>query len=303
MAEHRVDELYEQIRRVAPTHGTADGVAFAQVRPGIRVLASRTPTLPPATHTNVYLVGPERGAQLLIDPGSPYADQQELLDNALADEARAGRPLARIALTHHHGDHVGGARATAERWDVPVIAHATTAALLDWDGGAIEPELADGVVLADGGIAVECVFTPGHAAGHICFDVAGADAMIAGDMVAGIGTILIDPDEGDMAAYLRSLEQLRARGQRALMPAHGPVIDDGVAKLSEYLAHRRMREERIATAAARGPQTLRELVSTVYADTPVALWPLAERSLLAHLAKLVGEGRVRKLDQGRWARV
>jgi glyoxylase-like metal-dependent hydrolase (beta-lactamase superfamily II) len=156
------------------------------------------------------------------------------------------------------------------------------------------------------------IHTPGHAEGHLCFEVGGAT--IAGDMVAGLGTILIDPSEGDMGQYLASLERLLARPAGALLPAHGPMIPDGPAKLSEYLAHRRMREARVVAALGSGAGlrtpgaasggvheglTARELVPIVYGETPAALWPLAERSLLAHLAKLVRDGVAVERD-GRW---
>jgi glyoxylase-like metal-dependent hydrolase (beta-lactamase superfamily II) len=148
------------------------------------------------------------------------------------------------------------------------------------------------------------VHTPGHAAGHLCFEVGGAT--IAGDMVAGIGTILIDPSEGDMAEYLASLGRLLARPPVMLLPAHGPPIVDGPSKLREYLAHRQMREDRVLAALTETPRTLGELVPSAYADTPRMLWPLAERSLLAHLGKLVREGRARETDDApsspRWSR-
>ncbi|MGE5185561.1 MAG: MBL fold metallo-hydrolase [Acidobacteriota bacterium] len=259
------------------------------------MLALRTPTLPPAAHTNTYLVGPEQGPQLVVDPGSPYADQQAVLDQVIADEAAAGRPLAMVLLTHHHGDHVGGASALAARWRVPVAAHARTARRL---AGRVEVtrELGDGERV-DG---VTCVHTPGHADGHLCFQHGGA--VIAGDMVAGVGWILIDPDEGDMAEYLASLRKLLALPATTLLPAHGPAITDGPGKLREYLAHRTMREDRvIAALAARGDASLDELLPEVYADTPRILWPLAARSLRAHLDKLVREDRVTVHD-GRWRR-
>ena len=144
------------------------------------------------------------------------------------------------------------------------------------------------------------VFTPGHAEGHLCFEVGAAT--IAGDMVAGVGTILIDPSEGDMALYLASLERLLARPAAMLLPAHGPAIPDGPAKLREYLAHRRMREDRVVAAlpARSTGATLDELVAQAYSDTPRALWPLAERSLRAHLDKLVRDGRAREVA-GRWS--
>jgi endoribonuclease LACTB2 len=251
------------------------------------VFALRTPTLPPATHTNVYLVGPDAGPVAVVDPGSPYGDQQAALDAVIE---RLGIEL--VLLTHHHGDHTGGATALATRWGVPIAAHAATQRRL---AGRVEVTrtIEDGEMVC----GATAVFTPGHAEGHLCFEVGGAT--IAGDMVAGIGTILIDPSEGDMALYLDSLEKLRARPQTTLLPAHGPAIPDGHAKLGEYLAHRRMREQRVIDALASTTGSVEALVASAYSDTPRVLWPLAERSLLAHLGKLAREGKAREAD-GVW---
>jgi glyoxylase-like metal-dependent hydrolase (beta-lactamase superfamily II) len=260
------------------------------------VLALRTPTLPPAAHTNTYLVGPDRGPQLLVDPGTPFPDQLARLDQVLAAEAEAGRPLGLVALTHHHGDHVGGATAVATRWNVPIAAHANTARRLASRVG-VARELVAGETLDE--YEVTCVYTPGHADGHLCFERGGAS--VVGDMVAGIGTILIDPDEGDMADYLDSLAMLGTRAATTLLPAHGPAITDGQGKLREYIAHRTMRENRVLAAlAATTDASADELVPDAYSDTPKLLWPLAERSLLSHLAKLVKDGRARTVGNDRW---
>jgi len=287
-----VDTLYEQVRGALGAAATQD-VATATltwVAPGIRVLALRTPTLPPATRTNVYLVGPTAGPVAVVDPGSPYPEEQAALDRVLAE-----LPPAAVLLTHHHGDHIGGATALAERWSVPIVSHPLTAARLD--GVVAVTELAeDGDVIC----GATAIFTPGHAPGHLCFGV--GDAVIAGDMVAGVGTILIEPGDGDMAVYFASLERLRARPPHALLPAHGPAIPDGHAKLSEYLAHRKLREARVIAALRDEPRSLAELVAEAYGDTPRALWPLAERSLLAHRIKLVREQRARDAGDGRWSR-
>ena len=289
MSESTVDALYEQVRALVPASPSGPPPELAPVAPGIRVLALRTPTLPPAAHTNVYLVGPEAGPVAVVDPGSPYPDQQAILDRVLATV-----PPAAVLLTHHHGDHVGGAAGLAARWSIPIAAHAATARRLA-GRVAVTQTIEDGEI-AYGATAI---FTPGHAEGHLCFAV--GDATIAGDMVAGVGTILIDPSEGDMAVYLASLERLLARPQAALLPAHGPAIPDGHGKLSEYLAHRRMRESMVIAALRAAPRTLGDLVAEAYRDTPRALWPLAERSLLAHLVKLTGEHRAVDRGDGSWS--
>jgi glyoxylase-like metal-dependent hydrolase (beta-lactamase superfamily II) len=279
MADQTVEGLYEQLRAHVPADPGEARPILLPVAPGIRVLALRTPTLPPAAHTNVYLVGPDRGPVAVVDPGSPYEDQQAILDAYLGE-----LPIDVVLLTHHHGDHIGGAAALAARWGVPIAAHAATARRLA--GRVPVTRLIEDEEVVHGATAVH---TPGHAEGHLCFEVGGAT--IAGDMVAGIGTILIEPSEGDMAQYLASLERLLARPAAMLLPAHGPPIPDGPAKLREYLAHRRMREARVAAALSGAPQTLRELLPLAYGDTPAALWPLAERSLLAHLVKLLRDGK------------
>src|ERR1041384_2717952 len=119
MSEPTVEALYEQVRGLVPTPVADAPPGPTPVAPGIRVLALRPPTLPPAAHTNVYLVGPEAGPVAVVDPGSPYPEQQAILDRVLSVI-----PPSAVLLTHHHGDHVGGAAALAERWGVPIAAPA-----------------------------------------------------------------------------------------------------------------------------------------------------------------------------------
>jgi glyoxylase-like metal-dependent hydrolase (beta-lactamase superfamily II) len=293
-----IEAVYEAIRRVsgvvAPPPPTGDAAT------GVRVRPLRTPTLPPAAHTGCYVVGPSLGSGTLvvIDPASPYGDEQTALDAWLDAEADAGRPVALIALTHHHGDHVGGAAHLAARLGVPVAAHAETARRL---AGIVPVErvLEDGEELDAGGVTARAVFTPGHAPGHLCFQV--GDALIAGDMVAGIGTILIDPSEGDMIDYLASLARMASLRPASLLPAHGPVITDAAGKIREYVMHRLMREERVVAALREAtPAKPDALVPLAYADTPRPLWPLAERSLISHLVKLGRDGRASRDDDGTW---
>jgi endoribonuclease LACTB2 len=294
-----VAAVYDQVRRalgVDPDGATGATAALvvAGVAQGIRAVALRTPTLPPATHTACYMVGPTEGAGPLyiVDPASPYPDQQAALDAVLDAEARQGRPVAGVLLTHHHVDHVGAATHVAAR-GVPIFAHAETAARLGFDVTTVR----DGDTIGP----VRAVLTPGHAPGHLCFHDPATGALIAGDMVAGVGTILIDPSEGDMRDYLASLARMEALAPTALLPAHGPVIPDAIGKLRAYVAHRLMREGKVADAlAAAGRAGARALVPVAYADTPKPLWGLAERSLIAHLVKLAAEGRARHHDDDTW---
>lgn len=287
-----VEQIYAEIR--ARVGGEAGGPTrpVEELAPGIAVLALRTPTLPPATHTSCYLAGD--GEFVAIDPASPWADEQDRLAEVVAARGR----LALIALTHHHADHVGAAAALARRTGAPIAAHRATAARLP---GLVDRLLDDGERLEHGGVRLRALHTPGHAPGHLAFLDEASGAVVAGDLVAGVGTILIDPAEGHMATYLASLERLLALGVGALYPAHGPVIADGAQKLREYLAHRRMREERVAAALAAAPRSLDALCAIAYADTPALLWPIAVRSLEAHLVKLAEDGRARAIGTG-WAR-
>lgn len=295
-----VEATYEQVRKAVAAVAGPDG-EITTIAPGVRRVALRTPTLPPAAHTNCYVLGPEKGqgALVLVDPGSPFPDQQAALDALLAAEAADGRRLAAVVLTHHHGDHIGGAAHLRARWGAPVVAHEITARLVAPRVTVDELIGAGEQVLGEQRFVVH--HTPGHAAGHVCLSLPSAGVTAVGDMVAGLGTILIDPDEGDMAEYLRSLDQLAAAAPGALLPAHGPVITDGVAKLREYREHRLRREQKIAEALVARPEaTAEELVPLAYADTPAPFWPLAVRSTMAHLAKLEREGRAVCDAQRRW---
>lgn len=279
--------------------GHAAGVKSAA--PTIEVLPVRTPTLPPATHTNTFLVG--TGQAVLIEPATPYQEEQDLMVDWIESARSRGVELIAILATHHHPDHIGGAAALCERLGLPLWGHAMTAQRLS---GVVELDrlLEDGErIELDGPIktSLTSVHTPGHAPGHLCFVDEASGIMIAGDMVASVGTIIVEPTDGDMILYLESLRRMAALEPVALLPAHGDIIRDPQAKLSFYIAHRLMREGKVLAALEDRGLAARpnDLVARAYDDTPEALWPLALLSIEAHLIKLEREGRITQ-EGGDW---
>lgn len=266
------------------------------VAPGIRVVPVRTPTLPPATHTNSYVVGD--GAMWVFDPASPWPEEQERLAAALQERIDAGERLERIVLTHHHADHVGGAVVLRERFGVPIAAQAWTAAHVGFPVDEVWP---DGEARDCGGVTLRAVFTPGHAPGHFVFHDADSGAMIAGDMVAGVGTILISPVDGDLGQYLDSLDRMRGLSPTVLLPAHGDPLHQADAILAFYIAHRHQRSEQIRVGLDElGTATPEELVPIVYADLDPRAHPIAAAQIVSHLRWMKVHGLATE-RAGRWS--
>lgn len=267
-------------------------IDYARVTSGISMLPQRSATIPPATHTNTFIVGDERF--VVIDPGSDMAEELEILHRAIGEAIEEGREAVAIVLTHHHPDHVDGVAALAERWGLPVWGHHRTGARL----ASIELDrlLNDGEKIELGADTLECLFTPGHADGHLSFYHARTNSVLVGDLVTSQGTILIDPRDGHMGDYLESLRRVRDLGATALFPAHGWIITNPEEHLSFYIEHRLAREEKVfgALMAHDGPTSAADLVPDAYDDVPKAVWPLAARSVLSHLIHLVEVGRAKK---------
>ena len=232
--------------------------------------------------TNTFVVAePGAGTAVVIDPGP--ADEGHAL---AVVEACAGRGVELVLLTHTHVDHAEGARAFAGRVGAPLAAIAP-----GWSTAGA-PDLASGDPVAAAGLELRPLPTPGHAADHCCFQLAAEAAVFTGDHVLGRGTTVVEWPGGDMADYLASLGLLLDLRPERLYPGHGPLVEDAVARVEAYLAHRRDREAQVLAALAAGDRTPAEVVARVYAEVDPALHPAAELSVRAHLAKLVREGRV-----------
>lgn len=279
----------------------ASGHGDWEVAPGVRMLPLDTPTLPPATHTNCFLLGTAEA--VLVEPASPHEREIEHVVDWVEVARARGVELKAILTTHHHPDHVGGATALSERLGVPLWAHRETARRLS---GAVsfDRELVDGERIELAGpreLTIQAVHTPGHAPGHLCFEVAESRALIAGDMVAGVGTILVEPTDGDMSLYLASLRVMAAREPSMVLPAHGGLLSEPQAFLEHYIAHRLAREAKVRAALRghRSPARADELVPVAYADAPKAVWPMAALSVESHLRKLRDDGEAH-CEAGRW---
>jgi glyoxylase-like metal-dependent hydrolase (beta-lactamase superfamily II) len=209
--------------------------------------------------TNTYLFGAD--PCVVIDPGSEDA---EYLDSIRAAAAERGG-IGLVLLTHSHGDHSKG----AEHLDAEVILPT---------GGETHAGL-------------RVIATPGHAADHVCF-LSGQGVCFAGDLVLGLGSTIVPPGGGSLAAYMNSLASLQGEEIDLIAPGHGPWITDPEAKLAEYVEHREMRERKLLAALAGGERSRAALLAEAWSDIPVELLPMAAMAMEAHLEKLDDEGRL-----------
>jgi glyoxylase-like metal-dependent hydrolase (beta-lactamase superfamily II)/8-oxo-dGTP pyrophosphatase MutT (NUDIX family) len=296
LARGRTAEEALALLRAPPYHDRHHVTRRVEFQEGVFLAALRTPTLAPATHTNAWLVDVGAGVAI-VDPGSPWPDEQERLERRLDEHAAEGRPPKEIWLTHAHRDHVGGAAALATRYGIPIRAHPECAA-------RVSPSVREAIVPVAGGELLAHRFrahhTPGHARGHLAFHDERTGALFCGDLVSTISTVVVDPPEGDMGEYVQQLARIRTLAPLgALFPGHGPPHPDAAAALDAYLAHRRVREEKIAMALEGAPAPLCDITARAYDDTPAELHPVAARSCLATLEKLEREGRAAR-DGERW---
>jgi glyoxylase-like metal-dependent hydrolase (beta-lactamase superfamily II)/8-oxo-dGTP pyrophosphatase MutT (NUDIX family) len=265
---------------------------------GVVLHPMATRPLPPARHTNAYLVGERELA--LVDPGSGEPEAlRELF--ALTDHlASEGRRVTMVVVTHHHPDHIGGVAACRERLGARVVGHRLLAEHLPLD---VVVKDGDWLPLAPGlgDWTLQVLETPGHTRDSISLWHRSRRALFVGDLLpGGAGTVVIDPPDGDMSDYLASLERCAAMEPAMLWPAHGSPSGAAVRRIRALIEHRLLRERRVLAALSREPLALEALLPRVYDDTPRELWGWAERSLLAHLEKLAREGRAR-VEGGQWA--
>lgn len=248
-------------------------------------------TLAPWSSTHAYLVG-GAGVGWLVDPGGAGAEADAAIDALL--RSAGVRELKGILLTHTHRDHVAGVDGALRRHG-PTDVWVHPAGLGRLPAGVRARPLAPGRRLVAGPSFLVTVATPGHASDHLAFWLPEARALVAGDLVAGRGSTWVGTPDGDVGDYLASLARAAALDPRLVAPAHGPLRSDGRRVLDEARAHRLERERTVWDGLADGPASLAQLRDHVYPGLDPAAHDLAERSVLAHLRKLMRETRVMHL--------
>jgi glyoxylase-like metal-dependent hydrolase (beta-lactamase superfamily II) len=268
--------------------------------PLVRRVLAGNPSAFTFTGTQSYVVG--AGDEVaVIDPGP--LDEAHI---AALLAAIGGAKVAAIVCTHTHQDHSPAAAPLAARTGAPIIGCAPFN-LVD-DGpradASFDPSykpvrvLADGETLSGPGWTLTAVATPGHTSNHLCYALAESGALFTGDHVMGWSTSVVSPPDGDMTAYMASLQKLHDRDDRVYYPAHGPAVDKPRQLVRGMIGHRRQRESQILRQIEAGHQRIPEMVPQMYKGVDRRLWPAAERSVLAHLIDLERKGRVARAGDG-----
>lgn len=300
LSDRSVETFTDRVAEIAESYlrGELHRVYFT---PGIHMVTLKTGTLPPATHTNAYLVG--ESDIYIIDPAPSDRAEQVKLWNYLEALLKEGRTLKGVLLTHHHSDHIGAVSECLARYGLPLMAHEKTAAKLS--GFVFSRLLKDGDELALGASPdgepdwkLKVFHTPGHASGHLAFQESRYGAVIAADLISTVSTIVISPPDGHLATYMSSLEVLASITNGTLYPSHGPAVLDGKRVVHYYIEHRQERENKLLGALSKEPRTPSDLVKQVYDDVDSAIWPLAEHSLRSGLIKLAEEGKCLEVSSG-----
>ena len=289
------EEIVEALTAVNALEQATPRIEFI---PEVWMLPVKTATMPPATHTNVWMPGGERF--VVIDPGMTDESERERLFGSMRRRIELGQPVEAVLLTHRHQDHISGVADLCAAFDLPlyahpfVLEHPAVAAVAD------RRPLEDGAVLDLGGLQLRAHYTPGHDPGHIAYEGVDRGWVVVGDLISGISTILIEPQTGDMDDYLESLEKMRRGGFRQLLPGHGPPLP---AKAFDHLiAHRLKREQRVLDGVA-ASTPIADIARLAYADQPGLPQRLIELQTRAHLKRLERLERVTAEVDDRWSRL
>ena len=260
--------------------------------PSYTIILAPNPSLMTGPGTNTIVLGGGIEGATVIDPAD---DNRDHLEAIIQEGAKRGG-IRRVLITHGHPDHIGGAKILCKELRISIYAF-NRAGTPD-----VDEEVPDSMTFPAGDDTLRAVYTPGHRFDHLCYYLEGQRTLFAGDLVAGVGTVVIAPPEGDMLAYLTSLKRLQGMDLAEMVPSHGPVVADPQAKLAEYIAHRLQREQQVIAVLQTFPDgaTIAAMVQSIYANVDPRLHPVAAKSVEAHLLKLEREGRVQHNDTDEW---
>ncbi|HVE58233.1 MAG TPA: MBL fold metallo-hydrolase [Pyrinomonadaceae bacterium] len=296
LAKNEFTDLQRSIKNLLEKSQNCDGdIEYIELNPHIICFPLRTETLPPATHTNCFIVG--RQEFVVIDAASKDEAEQAKLFELVDSLIEKGFVCKEIIVSHLHKDHFGGETVLQDHLrtkfglEVPVSAHRITAESLQGKVKFQKFIEADELITlkdeAGVNFAIKALLTPGHARGHLCFYDEDLGFLLSSDNVVGAGTVLIAPPEGNMTDYLNSLERMKnLPNLQHLCGSHGSAIFDAKAKIEEYIAHRAEREKQVLEAFQNGAQTAEEIAGVVYQNLNPNIFPLAVKSVEAHLEKL-----------------
>ncbi len=279
-------ELEEAIRiltKAPPSNNSR--IEFA---PGVECVPIPTNTLPPATHTNCYVLGVPGGPRVIIDPAAKCAEGLKILEEKVNDIQRSGSEILATIFTHRHSDHIGDLKAISEIYTAPIWATVETHEEIPVC--ETDSVLKEGDTFQLDDVTWSIIETPGHCPGQIC--LVSEAGIVSADNVVHVGTILVPSGEGDMTAYIEGLHRLRDLDANLLFPGHGPMVANPIKLLTHYISHREKRHEAVFTAWQNGLREIEELSHAAYADSPDAHPLLKIDQTRSHLDALRNEGRI-----------
>tara|TARA_Y100001970_G_scaffold86122_1_gene108517 strand:- start:342 stop:1883 length:1542 start_codon:yes stop_codon:yes gene_type:complete len=260
--------------------------------PGVECVLIPTDTLPPATHTNCFILGERGGERVVIDPAAKDEEGFEELAFKIQEIYDDGSSIIATIFTHRHPDHIGDLKRISEIYQAPIWASKETLAVISpCDSDRVLKE-GDSFILdgPSGGIRWDVIESPGHCPGQIC--LVGESGIVSADNCTLVGTILVPSGEGDMGAYISGLERIRSLDPKVLFPGHGPLIANPKRVLTDYIEHRKARHQKVLEAVRAGNSDISRIASAAYTDSPGVHPLLAQDQALSHLKELQRTGEV-----------
>ncbi len=301
-----VRDLIEAIEHEGDLQSACDSLAADppsgrhrfEFAPGVECILIPTATLPPATHTNCYVLGERGGERVVVDPAARDDEGLEELELKVQEIWDDSSSITATIFTHRHPDHIGDLARISEIYEAPIWASEETHDSIPSSTRDNVLSEGDSFVLKgqSGDVRWDIIGSPGHCPGQICL-VSDA-GIVSGDNCSTVGTILVPSGEGDMGAYISGLERLRALKPKVLFPGHGPLVANPERLLTQYIEHRKARHRRILEAVREGSSDLLSIAEAAYSDSPEAHPMLARDQALSHLKELQRTGDVKHDDSG-----